>query len=163
MKNRAKYPILICILGIFFGFLLVGYIIGFQSEKPSLNMKNIYNYNMLNTFIIIIIKNTFAYFLLLSTIIFGKKIAYFFFGVNGYIIGLTIAKFNSLKLALTTILPHGIFEMGFFIFTGYFLINYINRNSANLKKYIVLSYFGILASAIIESTITPKLIILILQ
>lgn len=33
----------------------------------------------------------------------------------------------------------------------------------NLKKYIVLSYLGIMFSAIIESTITPKLIIRILQ
>jgi len=33
----------------------------------------------------------------------------------------------------------------------------------NLKKYIVLSYLGILFSAIIESTIIPKLIIRILQ
>lgn len=43
-----------------------------------------------------------------------------------------------------------------------FLLEVI-KNLVNLKKYIVLSYLGILVSAIIESTITPKLILRILQ
>lgn len=159
-----KHTYLLKIILIFIVSIVVGFFIGisFNENKQSINIELADDLNFLKSFINIFGRNTFAFLVLLSSVFLGKGIAYFFYVINGYILGLLISKFSSL-LDFITILPHGIIEMGCFILAGYFFICYRVEGKILFIKYAGLTYLGLLISAIIESSITPKLIILLYQ
>jgi len=158
--KKNKYSALVKIMLAYFAFLLLGFIIGKAGEKQSLNIESVKNIDVIHAFLIILGRNTLAFIILLTSVILGKKMVYFFYGINGYIIGLTIAKFKSL-LFLITILPHGILEMGSFIATGYYLIRFIEELDSKFIKYACISYTGVFVAVFIESFITPKLTLLL--
>ena len=157
-----KYNKLLKIIVLFTISFIIGYIIGLRSEEQSLNLENINNLNGFISFFKITIKNTIAFILLFSSLILGEGIVYFFYVLNAYIIGLVMAKINSI-ISIIIILPHGILEMTFYILTGYLLLNYIDTSNPKYIKFTKLTYLGILFAAAIESFITPKLTLMLLS
>lgn len=125
MDNKNKYNPLIKIIILFIIFFIIGYIIGLRGEKQNVNLGNMNSLNSFISFVKIMGRNTIAFILLFSSIILGEKLIYFFYGLNAYLIGMVVAKINSL-LSVIIIVPHGIFEIASFILTGYFLISYLN-------------------------------------
>lgn len=144
--------------------MTVGFLFGlfYGGSKQDFNVGNIKNMNAFLWFMKISGNNTIAFLFLSSCILFGKKIAYLFYIINGSILGLLISNFKSF-LALSAILPHGIIEMGCYIFAGYFLICYIIEKDFKYIKFAGITYLGILIAAIIESAITPKLVLFLYQ
>lgn len=159
--NKKRFPLLI-ILSCFFIALFVGYIIGLDGSKQNINIEQGKNINFIGAFIAILVRNTFAFLILTSGVLIGKKIIYFFYVINGYVLGLLISKFKS-GLAFATILPHGIMEISFFILAGYFLILYIKERNQKYFKYVGVTFIGLVFAAIVESAITPKIVILLYQ
>jgi uncharacterized membrane protein SpoIIM required for sporulation len=159
MKRNYHFIISRIVL-LFIVSLGVGFIFGMHGSKQSLNIKEFTMVDSYIAFMKILLRNSMAFLILFTGIFFGKAIIYFFFCLNGYILGLVVSKFNKL-IDLITILPHGIFEIGSFMVTGYFLICFIQIKDKKYLKLAGLMYFGIVFSAVIESFITPALTLLV--
>lgn len=156
MKKKNKYFYIIIILLLYIISLAFGFALGLHGGKQSLHVRNLTIMESFIGFAKILCRNTFAYLILFTSIFLGRIIIYFFFCLNGYLLGLVISKFKFF-LDLITIVPHGIIEMGTFILTGYFLICYMQINNKKFLKYASFMYSGIIIAAFIESFITPQL------
>lgn len=158
-----RYKSIFLITLIYFFFLTVGYIYGSifsTSNGGKIEVRKLEDFNYLETFFKIGIKNTVAFLVICSSIFLSNKIVYLFFIINGYILGVFISKFSSLY-ELIVILPHGIIEMISFILAGYFSICIINDKKRKYYRYLLFSFFLMLIAVVIESTITPMIVKLI--
>lgn len=79
---------------------------------------------------------------------------------NGILIGLVISKFQSLSYLLLLI-PHGLIEIPALLFLAYVLLQTLDRNKFDKRtlKGISVSVALILLGALVESFITPNLVI----
>lgn len=157
MKDKKS---LIKILILYIVFLTVGYIYGvciLETNNQKIDKNSLENFNELEAFIKIGIKNIIAFLIILSGIFFSKKIVYFFFIVNGYVLGVFISKLSEIQ-DIIVILPHGILEMTSYILAGYFCIRYIETDNNKYIKNIIFCFLLMLIAVIIESILTPVLI-----
>lgn len=157
MKDKKSF---IKIFILYFIFLTVGYIYGvciLETNNQKIDKNSLENFNELEAFIKIGIKNIIAFLIILSGIFFSKKLVYFFFIVNGYVLGIFISKLSKIQ-DIIVILPHGILEMISYILTGYFCIRYIDTENNKYIKKIFYCFLLMLLAVIIESILTPVLI-----
>lgn len=151
---------LIKILILYYIFLTVGYIYGvsiLETNEQKIDKNALENFNELEAFIKIGIKNIIAFLIILSGIFLSKKIVYFFFIVNGYVLGVFISKLTKIQ-DIIVILPHGVLEMTSYILTGYFCIRFIDTDNSKYIKKIFFCFLLMLIAVIIESILTPILI-----
>lgn len=154
---------------IFVLFIFVGYFVGGTNQTHSINIDKLTSISSLRTLFTIFGRNSLAFILLLTTLVFGQLIILAFFISNGFIIGLTCSKLTRLETSVL-LLPHGVFEFGAFFYLSYAIIfklsktknSTLNIKSLHLKKHIGFSYGLLFFAAILESFLTPYLSKLIL-
>ncbi|SFC33788.1 Stage II sporulation protein M [Alkalibacterium subtropicum] len=75
----------------------------------------------------ITLNNTIAFLLLCCALIIGKSIIYMFFGINGFLIGTVLGRGRNF-IAIILLIPHGILEMGSYLFVGTILYYLLTEN-----------------------------------
>lgn len=107
----------------------------------------------------ILLKNSIASIWLLLSYVFGESIIYIFFIINGIVLGLLLSSFSSITYLLL-VLPHGIIEIGTYVYLSDTIIN-MRNNSQNKRKNVkrfIISFLLLTLSAGIETFITPLMI-----
>ena len=125
-----------------------------SSEKQVIS-----NYNVafgFEDFIQILLKNSIASIWLLLAYIFGESIIYIFFIINGVILGLLLSSFSSITYLLL-VLPHGLIEIGSYVYLSDTIMNMRNQKKKVTKRFIV-SFLLLALAAGVETFITPFMI-----
>ena len=127
-----------------------------SSEKQVIS-----NYNVafgFEDFIQILLKNSIASILLLAYI-FGESIIYIFFIINGVVLGLLLSSFSSITYLLL-VLPHGMIEIGSYVYLSDTIMNMRNQNQDKKKvtKRFIVSFLLLALAAGVETFITPFMI-----
>ncbi|PRY73725.1 stage II sporulation protein M [Alkalibacterium olivapovliticus] len=154
------------ILTIFGLAIILGFMLGLRREQETVDITaidSIIHWEILKE---IILNNTIAFLLLCCSLIIGKSIIYMFFSINGFLIGTVIGRVRNIT-AIILLIPHGILEMGSFLFAGAILYHLLSENEKGVivlekKKYLnlfLISYFTLTFSALIEVFITPQLVV----
>ena len=128
-----------------------------SSEKQVIS-----NYNVafgFEDFIQILLKNSIASIWLLLAYIFGESIIYIFFIINGVILGLLLSSFSSITYLLL-VLPHGLIEIGSYVYLSDTIMNMRNQNQDKKKvtKRFIVSFLLLALAAGVETFITPFMI-----
>ena len=128
-----------------------------SSEKQVIS-----NYNVafgFEDFIQILLKNSIASICLLLAYIFGESIIYIFFIINGVILGLLLSSFSSITYLLL-VLPHGLIEIGSYVYLSDTIMNMRNQNQDKKKvtKRFIVSFLLLALAAGVETFITPFMI-----
>ncbi|WP_034298403.1 stage II sporulation protein M [Alkalibacterium sp. AK22] len=160
-KIFNKKILLIFSLAIIFGFML-----GLRREQEIIDVTAVHAIDHFEALRIIVVNNTIAFVILCCSLIIGKSIVYVFFCINGFLIGILLGVVRNLT-AIMLLLPHGIMEMGAFLFAGTLLYHLLSKNEkgevvVEKKKYISLflvSYIILNISALIEVFVTPQLVV----
>ena len=87
----------------------------------------------------ILLKNSIASIWLLLSYVFGESIIYIFFIINGIVLGLLLSSFSSITYLLL-VLPHGIIEIGTYVYLSDTIINMRNNSQnkrKNVKRFII--------------------------
>ncbi|MEB5784495.1 MULTISPECIES: stage II sporulation protein M [Staphylococcus] len=148
--------ILLPLVLVFFLGLIVSYIFNNNGAQQNVNMDNFTSLSPYKDFIFILINNSISLLVLLSSLILGIWLTYFFYFINGFLIGVFLAKTN-IKIFLISILPHGIMEICSFLALGVIII-LIKKEIPVSKYYFFLGYTGLVISAFIEAFITPNIL-----
>lgn len=128
-----------------------------SSEKQVIS-----NYNVafgFEDFIQILLKNSIASIWLLLAYVFGVSIIYIFFIINGIVLGLLLSSFPSITYLLL-ILPHGLIEIGAYVYLADTIMNIKNQNQDKKKvtKCFIVSFLLLVLAAGVEAFITPLMI-----
>ncbi|AWI35375.1 hypothetical protein BA81_14486 [Bacillus safensis FO-36b] len=146
------------IIIIFSTSVLIGYIYGKIFLSPSsITIREIdYTYFISH----ITINNLMCILLMILISFLGSIFVKTFIIANGILIGLVISKFQSLSYLLLLI-PHGLIEIPALLFLAYVLLQTLDRNKFDKRtlKGISVSVALILLGALVESFITPNLVI----
>lgn len=156
-RGKTVYEYLLKYIGIFFGVLMVSYLINSGNEKCIVNTD--ITINVLKDFCIILANNTLFFLVVLSSIFVGKKNIYIMIIATAFRIGLLISKFMYFNY-LILVIPHGGIEIMVYLMLSAFVSVEIEKgnkiNSELIKRALVL-YLLLTISAIVEVVITPKL------
>ncbi|MCY8005442.1 stage II sporulation protein M [Bacillus haynesii] len=149
------------IIAIFFISLLLGILYGEIFLEPDKMVAHDLNHSKI--LLKVVTKNMICLVIMVIGTFLGKLFIKTFLGVNGFLIGLVISKFQSVSYFLL-ILPHGIIEIPTLLFLGYILLKAINQNAFDRRtvKGVLISGIMILVSALIESYVTPNIVISVL-
>ncbi|WP_353421224.1 stage II sporulation protein M [Staphylococcus delphini] len=153
MKNEIK------ILSSLTITILLGFIISSSitsGHKESLSITNHYFSGSYKDFIFILTNNTMSLIVLSFSTIIGIWFIYFFFFINGWLIGIYFSKTSFYIFILATI-PHGIIELPTFLLAGLILVH-LKKGKTISKKLILFILIGLIISALIESFVTPILL-----
>jgi uncharacterized membrane protein SpoIIM required for sporulation len=137
--------------------LIVGYSAGsIYLEPASLVLKD---FNSTSFFITISLKNVTVIILLFFSMFFGKVFLGTFVGINGFLLGILLSKFSSMKY-LWLIIPHGVIEIPILLWITTILCQAIDdkRIEKETFKLLGVSLLLILFAAFIESFVTPNII-----
>lgn len=150
----------IIILIIFFCSLLVSFVVSiyfFYSPQP---IYKLVTFNGLTLLKEILTRNIICFLWLLCGIISSEFLVYSFFITNGCMLGIFISKLENFKYILT-ILPHGILEIYSFLLLSCTVLDILKRNKVikNDKKKILISFLLLVISAILESFLTPLIVV----
>lgn len=145
--------------------IITGFMLALRQEHYAIDTSAIDSIKKVEMFKSIIVSNSIALLLLCSALVVGKSVIYMFFGINGFLIGTVLGRGRSL-LAILLLIPHGILEMGTYLFVGTVLYHLLNENEKGVKfldkkKYLTLllrSYFFLFISILIEVFVTPELV-----
>lgn len=147
------------ILKISFSFIItffVGVMLPSLINDPDYQSIELQNYSLLESFKdfgFILINNSIALLVLFFSLILGRWFLYFFYFINGFLIGLFLTKVQ-MKIFLLAILPHGILEITTFFVIG--LMIFLVKQGYKMKKmYFLVAYSGLIFSAFIEAFMTP--------
>lgn len=148
MKNK-KYLILT--------YLLTAFLIFYFSA--SCEKQSIINYNVtigFKDFVQISLKNLIASTWLLLSYVFGESIIYIFFIINGIVLGLLLSSFSSITYLLL-ILPHGLIEIGAYVYLSDVIMN-LKDDKEKFFKHLGVAFLLLVFAAGVEAFITPLLI-----
>lgn len=128
-----------------------------SSEKQVIS-----NYNVVfgfKDFFQILFKNLIASVWLLLSYVFGESIIYIFFVINGIVLGLLLSSFSSV-MYLLLILPHGIIEIGAYVYLADTIMTIKSKNQGKkiVAKHFICFFLLLTLAAGIETFITPLMI-----
>lgn len=151
MKGK-KYLILTYLLT-----ALIVFYFSVSSEKQVIS-----NYNVVfgfKDFFQILFKNLIASVWLLLSYVFGESIIYIFFVINGIVLGLLLSSFSSV-MYLLLILPHGIIEIGAYVYLADTIMTIKSKNQGKkiVAKHFICFFLLLTLAAGIETFITPLMI-----
>ncbi|ETS95662.1 stage II sporulation protein M [Streptococcus sp. OBRC6] len=149
MKGK-KYLILTYLLT-----ALIVFYFSTSSEKQVIS-----NYNVVfgfGDFFQIFLKNLIASIWLLLSYVFGESIIYIFFVINGIVLGLLLSSFSSITYLLL-ILPHGLIEIGTYVYLSDIIMKNKNQDKKKAVKHLVVSFLLLALAAGVETFITPLMI-----
>ena len=137
--------------------LIVGYSAGsIYLEPASLVLKD---FNSTSFFITISLKNMTVIILMFFSMFLGKIFLGTFVGINGFLLGILLSKFSSIKY-LWLIIPHGVIEIPILLWVATILFQSIDNKKMEKGTFKLLgvSLLLILFAAFIESFVTPNII-----
>ena len=141
-------------------YLLTALIVFYFSTSSEKQVITKYNVAFgFEDFIQILLKNSIDSIWLLLAYIFGESIIYIFFIINGVILGLLLSSFSSITYLLL-VLPHGLIEIGSYVYLSDTIMNMRNQNQDKKKvtKRFIVSFLLLALAAGVETFITPFMI-----
>ena len=152
--NFLKIPSLI-----YFGVMCIGMLLGaFVLESIPGELIDLQSQSITN-FISIFLTNGFAILLIYISCIFTNKYAYFTYGLNGLLHGITFGiVLKNYPLLFLLVIPHGIFEIPCILASGYIVSKgemFIRNNVKRFFKILLIHELCILFCAFLEAFITP--------
>lgn len=139
-------------------YLLTALIVFYFSTSSKKQV--ISNYNVafgFGDFLQIFLKNSTASIWLLLSYVLGEIIIYFFFVINGLVLGLLLSSFSSITYLLL-ILPHGLIEIGAYVYLSDTIMKNKNKDKKEAVKHFVVCFLLIALAAVVETFITPLMI-----
>jgi|GEM_PF-5978452 len=158
-KDLKWYKYLILFWFIFLSVILIVYLFRYDATKQVLSYK--VDFNSSYAFFVILGKNSLVFIYILLSMRTSKLNIYISIVVNAIYIGLLISSFKYIEYLLL-LLPHGALEfMVLFTLAAIVCenIDHGNREYKPLVNQIIFLYIGLVIAAVIESWLTPALVI----